>query len=115
MGSLGFSADLNSLGSAAAAGRRDSLSDYTKNLIGQPRGGMGNYGNLNPLTGLTGGLAGTVSPPGIGNNANLLRLVSKPVYLGFYSSNFKIEHTKMKPRFCSITVRSFIEIDNFKN
>ena len=73
MGSLGFSADLNSLGSAAAAGaRRDSLSDY-KNLIGQPRGGMGNYGNLNPLTGLTGGLAGTVSPPGIGNNANLLR------------------------------------------
>lgn len=70
MGSLGFGADLNSLGSGA---RRDSLSDYTKNLIGQPRGGMGNYGNLNPLTGLTGGLAGTVSPPGIGNNANLLR------------------------------------------
>lgn len=70
MGNLGFGADLNSLGSGA---RRDSLSDYTKNLIGPGRGGMGNYGSLNPLTGLTGGLAGTVSPPGIGNNANLLR------------------------------------------
>ena len=83
MGSLGFSADLNSLGSAA--GRRDSLSDYTKNLIGQPRGGMGNYANLNPLTGLTGGLAGTVSPPGIGNNANLLRLVSKTLFILTYT------------------------------
>ena len=60
---------MNSLNS----GRRDSLSDFTNKMIGQPSSRMMNsYGNLNPLTGLTGGLAGTVSPPGIGNTPNLL-------------------------------------------
>lgn len=68
LGGLGYGSDLN-----LNSGRRDSLSDFTNKMIGQPSSRMMNsYGNLNPLTGLTGGLAGTVSPPGIGNTPNLL-------------------------------------------
>lgn len=69
LGGLGYASDLG-----LNSGRRDSLASDYKNLIGQPNRMLNSnaYGALNPLTGLSQTLAGTVSPPGMANSNGLL-------------------------------------------